>query len=143
MSFPALPADEGPAPVTHPDNAPWWQALQEGEFCLPRCTACGTIRFPPTPCCWRCLSFDYELAVLPAAGTVAVTVTVERSTGRSSWHRGIPYRVGLVEVGGLRLPGRVLCSCGEADTPGTAVSAVRIPAEAGAAVYAFAHRCCG
>lgn len=141
MSLPYLAAGRGPAPVVHPGNAFWWQALAQGELRLPRCTACGTIRFPPTEACWQCLSFGYELAELATSGTVAACVVVERVAGRSRWRAGVPYRTALVDLDGVRLPGRILCACGGADTPGAPVTAALLHTDDGPPVLGFAHGC--
>jgi uncharacterized OB-fold protein len=87
------------------------------------------------------LSFGYELVELATSGTVAVCVEVERATRRSRWRAGVPYRTGLVELDGLRLPGRILCSCGGTDTPGAPVTAGLLRTEDGPPVLGFAHRC--
>jgi uncharacterized protein len=33
---------------------PFWAATAEHRLVVPRCRACGTYRFPPTPFCFRC-----------------------------------------------------------------------------------------
>jgi uncharacterized protein len=143
VSLDYLTAAPGPAPVVHPGNAPWWHALAAGELRLPRCTGCGTVRFPPAEACWRCLSFGYELAVVTTTGTVETSVVVERVTGRSRWQADVPYRTGLIALGGFRLPGRIVCSCGAAGTPGTPVTAGLLATVDGPPVLGFAHACPG
>jgi uncharacterized OB-fold protein len=32
----------------------YWRAAQDGRLVAPRCTSCGTFRFPPTPFCPSC-----------------------------------------------------------------------------------------
>jgi uncharacterized OB-fold protein len=143
MMLPIYPTgDTGPAPLAHPDVAELWGALETGRFCLQRCQACGTIRFPPAPACWWCLSFDTELAAVDGPGTVAVAVVVERVTSGSGWSDCVPYRCGLVDLpGGVRVPSRIFCDCGQAVTAGTPVTPCRVATENGAWVFAFAHAC--
>jgi uncharacterized OB-fold protein len=60
-------------PIPHPDrdSQPWWDALARHEFVVPRCTQCGTWRWPPRAICNRCGSFDAEWAAVSGRGTVA------------------------------------------------------------------------
>ena len=37
-----------------PSTLPFWKATAEHRLVLPRCTTCGTYRFPPSPFCWKC-----------------------------------------------------------------------------------------
>ena len=37
-----------------PSTLPFWEATAEHRLVLPRCTSCGTYRFPPSPFCWYC-----------------------------------------------------------------------------------------
>jgi len=59
-------------PIPHPDrdSQPWWDALARHEFVVPRCTQCGTWRWPPRAICNRCGSFDAEWAAVSGRGTV-------------------------------------------------------------------------
>jgi uncharacterized protein len=40
--------------VTDTWTEPYWQAAEEERLVAPRCAACGTFRFPPTPFCPEC-----------------------------------------------------------------------------------------
>jgi uncharacterized OB-fold protein len=143
MMLPTYPAvNAGPAPLAHPEVAELWNAIGDGRFCLQRCRACGTVRFPPAPACWRCLSTDTELEEVDGPGTVAVAVVVEQVTSGSGWSQAAPYRCGLVDIPGeVRVPGRIFCDCGQAAVAGTVVTPCRVATENGAWVFAFTHSC--
>jgi len=49
---------------------PFWQAAREERLVAPRCNACGTFRFPPTPFCPNCQSQDVAWPELPAEASV-------------------------------------------------------------------------
>ena len=135
-------APAGEAPVVHPDTTAFWESVAGGEFRLQRCLGCGTVRFPVAPVCWDCLSPDHELTGVDSSGTVDVSIVVERVTSGSVWAQHVPYRTGLVTLaGGLRVPGRILCDCGQAARPGTPVTMCRLPALDGTPVWAFRHSC--
>lgn len=135
----ALP---GEAPLVHPENAAFWAALADGDFRLQRCLGCDTVRFPLAPVCWNCLSRDYVLADVDGRGVVAASIVVERVTSGSLWAQRIPYRTGLIDLpAGLRIPGRILCDCGQAARPGTSVRMCRVDTDEGQQVFAFAHDC--
>ena len=71
-----------------------------------------------------------------------MAVTVHVATGGQEWAGAVPYISGLVDLeGGARLPGRVLCTCGEPVEKGTVVDAVRVPSSSGRYIFAFAHEC--
>jgi len=42
--------------MTESATEPYWQAAREHRLVAPRCQACGTFRFPPTPFCPACRS---------------------------------------------------------------------------------------
>lgn len=132
----------GPGPVVHPENAGFWDSLNEGTLRLQRCSACQVVRFPVAPCCWHCLSIDYEWVEVEASGTVAASTNVMRATGNPVWQEAVPFLSGLVDTAaGVRLPGRILCRCGRAAAHGTPVRVVRIPTRTDQVVYAFEHDC--
>lgn len=135
-------AGAGTAPVVHPETAEFWAAIEDGAFRLQRCTGCGTVRFPPAPVCWQCLGTGCTLADVSGQGTVAVSIVVERVTSGSVWAGLVPYRTGLVDLAaGIRVPGRIICRCGQAASPGAAVSVCRLTAADGRHVFGFSHSC--
>jgi uncharacterized OB-fold protein len=135
-------APAGEAPISHPDAAAFWAGIADGAFRLQRCLRCGTVRFPLAPVCWNCLSPDYVLDDVDGSGTVAASIVVERVTSGSVWAAHVPYRTGLVNLeAGPRVPGRILCRCGQAAIPGTPVRMCRVTTADGQDVFAFAHQC--
>jgi uncharacterized OB-fold protein len=137
-------APAGEAPIAHPDAAAFWAGIADGAFRLQRCLRCDTVRFPLAPFCWNCLSPDYALDDIDGTGTVAASIVIERVTSGSVWAAHVPYRTGLVDLeAGLRVPGRILCRCGQAARPGTPVRMCRVTAADGQDVFAFAHQCTG
>ena len=135
-------APAGEAPIAHPDAAAFWAGIADGAFRLQRCLRCDTVRFPLAPVCWNCLSPDYVLDDVDGSGTVAASIVIERVTSGSVWAAHVPYRTGLVTLdAGFRVPGRILCRCGQAVTQGTPVRMCRVTATGGQDVFAFAHQC--
>jgi uncharacterized OB-fold protein len=134
---------ERPAPVVHPETAPFWDAVAEGLLVLQRCSSCGVARYPLAPVCWSCGSFEWEWTPAGSTeGTVAVSARVHRATGEPVWQAYVPYYSGLVDIeDGLRLPARILCTCEAVTEVGTAVRAVTLVGPHGAPVYGFAHSC--
>jgi len=129
-------------PVVHPETEPFWHGIAVGELRVQRCTRCGTHRFPFGPVCFRCLSFDYTWEPLGGNGTVAVAAVVRRATGDKAWEPYVPFISGLVDLEhGLRLPGRILCTCGAATRRGTEVHAVVLTAPGRSDVHGFMHSC--
>ena len=132
----------GPGPVQHPEASAFWSRVGNGELCLQVCDRCRTVRFPVLPVCFVCSFPGSSLVPVSGRGRVAVVVTVHVATGGQEWAGAVPYVSGLVDMeGGARLPGRVLCTCGEPIEKGTVVDAVRVPSRSGSDIYAFAHQC--
>jgi uncharacterized OB-fold protein len=131
-----------PDPVVHPDTGGFWTGLADGELRAQVCSGCGTYRFPFAPVCHACLSFGHAWQPIDPAGTVAVAVVVHRATGDQAWAGHTPFASGLVDLEhGLRLPGRILCTCGEGTARGAHVRAVVLEAPGLVPVHAFAHAC--
>ncbi len=136
--------DDGPRPqpLIHPDTAPFWAGLEAGELRVQRCTACGTHRFPFEPICHACLSFDLTWEPIAPSGTVATAVRAVRATGDPAWAAHVPFISGSVDMEhDLRLPGRILCTCGEALRRGTSVRVVLLVSPDRPTIHAFAHNC--
>jgi uncharacterized OB-fold protein len=133
---------ERPDPVIHPDSQEFWDGLARGQLRLQRCAACGTRRFPVAPVCHRCRSFDHTWEPVAPEGRVAAAVVVQRATGEPAWGAHVPFASGIVDLEhGLRLPGRILCACGEGLRHGAPVRAVALTSSGHPAVLAFAHAC--
>lgn len=131
----------GPVPMVHPETAEFWTRLRSGAFTVQRCRRCHTDRFPPAPACFRCLSVAFDWVETPGTGRVNVAVQVHRATGDPVWAGAVPFTAGLVDVGALRVPSRILCDCGAARTPGCPVDLCLLGGPDSAVVYAFAHDC--
>jgi uncharacterized OB-fold protein len=98
-------------PITGGINAdgPYWDALENNEFRLPRCAQCKTWQWPAHFRCGACGSWENEWVEVPPAGTVyswtrswyAFDRTQERA-------EDVPYVVVLAEIadaGGARVMG--------------------------------------
>jgi uncharacterized OB-fold protein len=89
---------------------PFWAAAREHRLVVPRCTSCGTYRFPPSPFCYVCRHQDIELVEQTGHGTV-YSYTI-------AWHPllpdvsdSVPYIPVVVELpntGGVRVIGNLI-----------------------------------
>jgi uncharacterized OB-fold protein len=132
----------GPALVVHPETESFWRNLGQGELTLPKCSSCGLIRFPIAPVCYRCGSLAYDWVAVPGDGRVNVAVEMKRATGNPIWNGEVPFITGQIDMAdGRRLPGRVLCDCGEATKHGESVTAAYLSADGGYGVLCFLHGC--
>lgn len=132
----------GPEPVIHPESEPFWRGLAEGRLMVQRCSSCQRVRWPIAPICDRCGSLEYEWTDVAGEGTLSAAVVVQRATGDPIWAQEVPYLTGMVDLPeGLRLPGRVLCDCGEGARHGAPVRAARFSTEDGYGVLCFVHGC--
>lgn len=146
-----LPAPPGPGQHVHPDVAGFWESLRDGYLSLQRCTECQTLRFPLSTNCHECLSGEYEWESIAPYGSVNVAIKAHAAvadlpaSGASlpePWRSMAPFITGAVDMdAGVRLPGRIFCTCNRALTPGTAVRAVLLDTTNGTTVYGFAHDC--
>jgi len=90
-------------------TAPYWEALAEGRFVVPRCEACGTLRFPPTPFCPSCRSDRLGWLEVAPRGRI-YTFTVIRHAVIPEVAAALPIVVALVEpdeAPGCRIVGNV------------------------------------
>lgn len=132
-----------PAPFVHPETAPYWSGLADGELTIQRCSECQTARYPHAPVCFVCGSFEWNWTpAITARGSVTVVARVHRATGDHLWQAYVPFYSGLVEIQeGLRVPARILCECDAVSQPGTEVRAVTLEGPDGTVVLGFAHSC--
>jgi uncharacterized OB-fold protein len=57
---------------------PMWASIAARKMALQRCTACGEWRYPPAPCCPKCLSLSSEWQALSGRGTILSWVIFHR-----------------------------------------------------------------
>lgn len=87
-----------PLPVVHPDNEPYWSAIKKHEYRLQRCADCNTLRFPVSPVCHNCLSYEANWELMSGRGTLGSWIIVEQATGNTAWQEVVPYVVALVNL---------------------------------------------
>jgi uncharacterized OB-fold protein len=99
-----------PLPID-PWTQPFWDACARHELVIPRCAACRTWRWPPTPFCPKCRSQGLEW--MPAGPPLLYSYTIVHQPGPSPLD---PFRVivpGLVEfpeAGGMRIVAAIVDS---------------------------------
>ena len=89
---------------------PFWEATAEHRLTVPRCTACGTYRMPPTPFCWKCRAQEVDWVEHDGAGTV-YSFTVVRHAVIPDVKEGLPYIAAVIELpgtNGCRLVGNIV-----------------------------------
>lgn len=59
-----------PAPKVLPETLPYWQAADEGQLLVKRCTACGAHHHYPRDICPFCLSDATEWTIAAGTGTL-------------------------------------------------------------------------
>ncbi|MBI4338561.1 MAG: Zn-ribbon domain-containing OB-fold protein [Chloroflexi bacterium] len=70
-----------PSFISAPEVKPFWAGLLRHEMWLPRCTACGTVRYPPRAFCPRCFSNATEWVRCSGCGVVySYVVTYQPAT---------------------------------------------------------------
>ena len=96
-----------------PSTEPFWIAASEHRLVVPRCTACGTFRLPPSPFCWNCRAQDVEWVDHDGAGAI-YSFTVIRHAVIPAVREALPLVAAVVELpatNGCRLIGNVV-DCG-------------------------------
>jgi len=89
---------------------PFWQATAEHRLVVPRCTACGTYRFPPTPFCFACRAQDVEWVEQSGDGEI-YSFTVIRHPVIPNVADALPLVAAVVELpdtGGCRVVGNIV-----------------------------------
>lgn len=139
----------GLPPLIHPENEPFWNLVASGRLALQRCANCAVLRFPLAPICHACLSASFEWETITPHGTVNVAVLnpsapvgMPRIGLEPPWQEVAPYITGAVDMDcGVRLPGRIVCDCGEARVPGASVRGVMLETTNDTPMFGFGHSC--
>ena len=93
-----------------PSTEPFWRAAAEHRLVVPRCTTCGTFRFPPTPFCFHCRAQEVEWIDHDGAGEI-YSFTVIRHAVIPQVAEALPFVAAVVELpgtGGCRVVGNVV-----------------------------------
>jgi uncharacterized OB-fold protein len=129
-----------------PSTEPFWNAAAEHRLSIPRCSACGRFRLPPSPFCWNCRAQEVDWIDHDGAGTI-YSFTVIRHAVIPAVRDALPFVAAVVELpdtNGCRLIGNVVDCAPEAVRiglpvaldwydvrPGTAVPIFRVTASGG------------
>lgn len=116
-----------PLPTPDAETQPFWDACREHELRAQRCTACNKFRWPPSPLCPHCRSWDFEWTQLPGAGEVYSYVVVHYSAV-PAFAAEMPYIVARIALDGtdsaMRLTSNVIDCPPEEVKPGMRVHVV-------------------
>lgn len=116
-----LEAPEWPVPREDAESAPFWQALREGRFVLPRCDACERWHFYPRALCPHCRSRQVRWVPATGRGTV-YTYTINRQPAGPEFAATVPYVIALVTLDeGPRMLTRLVDCAPDAVTIGARV----------------------
>lgn len=89
------------ATFADPTTQPFWDATKEERLVAPRCTNCGTFRFPPYHICYNCRSEGVEWVELPGTGTV-YSYTVIHHPLHPELAAVVPYISAIIELDGTQ-----------------------------------------
>jgi uncharacterized OB-fold protein len=93
-------------PMTNRDSQFFWDGTAVGELRIPRCNACGALRFPPGPACQSCDAYDRGYVVAAGTGTV-FSYVVHRHPPVPG--KELPIVIALIDLDeGVRMVGEVV-----------------------------------
>ncbi|MFL6157887.1 MAG: Zn-ribbon domain-containing OB-fold protein [Marmoricola sp.] len=93
-------------PMVNRDSQFFWDGTAAGELRIPKCNACGTLRFPPGPACQSCEAYDRGYQVAAGTGTV-FSYVVHRHPPVPG--KELPIVIALVDLDeGVRMVGEVV-----------------------------------
>ncbi len=102
---------------------PFWEALAQGRLITTRCTACGTLSFPPRNLCRECWSRNLEWVPLAPHGRLYSFTRVHVVPGAFS--ADAPYAIGIVDLAdGVRVMCRMMGEVSAAHLDGPAQMAL-------------------
>lgn len=59
-------------------DVPMWESIEREKMALPKCSHCGTFRYPPGPICAECHSMDYQWTEISGEGKILSWVVFHR-----------------------------------------------------------------
>jgi uncharacterized OB-fold protein len=85
-----------PLPIISDLNRPFWDALADHEFRVPRCADCGDYNWVPYPACRSCLSERQVWTQVSGDATVFSFTVVHRGPG--AFGADVPYVLALGQL---------------------------------------------
>ena len=93
-------------PMMNRDSQFFWDGTAAGELRIPKCNACGALRFPPGPACQSCEAYDRGYQVAAGTGTV-FSYVVHRHPPVPG--KELPIVIALIDLDeGVRMIGEVV-----------------------------------
>jgi len=93
-------------PMRNRDSQFFWDGTAVRELRIPRCNACGALRFPPGPACQSCEAYDRGYVVAAGTGTV-FSYVVHRHPPVPG--KELPIVIALIDLDeGVRMVGEVV-----------------------------------
>lgn len=86
-----------PLPTPDPDTQAFWDGCRAHRLLIPKCVACGWLRWPPRPGCPRCHSSGHEWVEVSGRGTVYSYVVFRRAF-LTEFRDDVPYVVAIIEL---------------------------------------------
>lgn len=133
MTVPHLPTE---SPTRGRETGPFWDALDEGRFVLPRCDRCGHVVWYPRQFCPSCHTMGVSWFEASGRGTVYSFTVTRQAYGE--WKDAVPYVIAYVELEeGPRVLTNVVGCDPDTLAIGDEVTLVIDRAPEGGAVYRF------
>ena len=85
-----------PLPEITDFNRPFFDALKNREFVVPKCQDCGDYHWIPYPACRSCLSEDLVWAPVSGDATMYTFTVVHRGPG--AYEEDVPYVIAMGEL---------------------------------------------
>jgi uncharacterized protein len=85
-----------PLPEVSEDSRPFWDALREQRFLVPRCGNCGAWNWPKYPACKSCLSEELEWT--PVSGNAEVYSFTIVHRGHGQFNDDAPYAIVMAKL---------------------------------------------
>lgn len=83
--------------ISDPVTREFWQAARESRLLLERCSACGVVRWPPSPLCPECWSDSYDRVDVRPTGTLWSYAVYHRAMS-PAFKDAVPYVVVAVQL---------------------------------------------
>lgn len=86
-----------PLPSLSGFASPYWESARSERLSIQRCSNCRWWRYPPSECCPKCLSFDYEWSPIAGTGVIWTRIFMHQKYF-AGFADDIPYNVIWVKL---------------------------------------------